>query len=200
MYVKIALISLIVVWMLAVRQDDANADPMLTTFTGTTDSADTGNQFLLETGIAILGIVQWVSEDITGSGSEEINYGVDNNSACMMSIEFGDITLCNENDVDYHTGLGPALKFQDGDVVGVDWFTFMGVNGADVFTLVGSFSEDWVGEDSEGKSVSGHWDSVTSGLAPVPEPSLELLLGISLVGLVGVGAVRKIKKKKAVNI
>ncbi len=27
---------------------------------------------------------------------------------------------------------------------------------------------------------------------PVPEPSLELLLGISLIGLVGVGAVRKI--------
>ncbi len=32
----------------------------------------------------------------------------------------------------------------------------------------------------------------------VPEPSLGLLLGISLIGLVGVGAVRKIKQKKAV--
>ncbi len=32
----------------------------------------------------------------------------------------------------------------------------------------------------------------------VPEPSVELLLGISLIGLVGVGAVRKIKQKKAV--
>ncbi len=33
----------------------------------------------------------------------------------------------------------------------------------------------------------------------VPEPSLGLLLGISLVGLVGVGAVRKIKRKKVAN-
>ncbi len=36
-------------------------------------------------------------------------------------------------------------------------------------------------------------------LLPVPEPSLGLLLGISLVGLVGVGAVRKIKQKKVAN-
>ncbi len=34
----------------------------------------------------------------------------------------------------------------------------------------------------------------------VPEPSLGLLLGISLVGLVGVGTVRKIKQKKVANI
>ncbi|GAX60657.1 carbamate kinase [Candidatus Scalindua japonica] len=33
----------------------------------------------------------------------------------------------------------------------------------------------------------------------VPEPSLELLFGISLVGLVGVGAVRRIKQKTVVN-
>ncbi len=34
---------------------------------------------------------------------------------------------------------------------------------------------------------------------PVPEPTLELLLGISLIGLVGVGAVRKIKQRKLAN-
>ncbi len=34
----------------------------------------------------------------------------------------------------------------------------------------------------------------------VPEPSLGLLLGISLVGLVGVGAVRKLKNKTVTNI
>ena len=41
--------------------------------------------------------------------------------------------------------------------------------------------------------------AVHSGdVASVPEPSLELLLSISLIGLVGVGAVRKIKQKKAI--
>ncbi len=34
---------------------------------------------------------------------------------------------------------------------------------------------------------------------PVPEPSLGLLLGISLVGLVGVGVARKIKQGKVTN-
>ncbi len=40
--------------------------------------------------------------------------------------------------------------------------------------------------------------SLTIGVETVPEPGLGLLLGISLIGLVGVGAVRKIKQKKAV--
>ncbi|GAX60604.1 prenyltransferase/squalene oxidase [Candidatus Scalindua japonica] len=35
--------------------------------------------------------------------------------------------------------------------------------------------------------------------ASVPEPSLDLLIGISLVGLVGVGAARKIKRKTVAN-
>ncbi len=34
----------------------------------------------------------------------------------------------------------------------------------------------------------------------VPEPSLELLLGISLIGLVGAGAVRKIRQKAVVKV
>ncbi len=36
-------------------------------------------------------------------------------------------------------------------------------------------------------------------IVAVPEPSLGLLLGISLIGLVGVGAVRKIKQRKVAN-
>ena len=35
---------------------------------------------------------------------------------------------------------------------------------------------------------------------PVPEPSLGLLLGISLIGLLGVGTVRKIKQKRVVKV
>ncbi len=36
-------------------------------------------------------------------------------------------------------------------------------------------------------------------LSIVPEPSLELLLGITVVGLVGLGAARRRRKKKAVD-
>ncbi len=45
--------------------------------------------------------------------------------------------------------------------------------------------------------ISHHGFCVTpEGVPIVPEPSLGLLLGISLVGLVGVGAVRKLKQRK----
>ncbi len=52
--------------------------------------------------------------------------------------------------------------------------------------------------NSEGMSRRGL--AVRSGdIAAVPEPTLGLLLGISLVGLVGVGVARKIKQGKVTN-
>ncbi len=44
----------------------------------------------------------------------------------------------------------------------------------------------------------GVWLYANEASQAVPEPSLGLLLGISLIGLVGVGAIRKLKQKKAV--
>ncbi len=36
-------------------------------------------------------------------------------------------------------------------------------------------------------------------IVTVPEPSLELLLGISVVGFIGIGAVRKIRQKAVIQ-
>ncbi|GAX59365.1 hypothetical protein SCALIN_C03_0022 [Candidatus Scalindua japonica] len=44
-----------------------------------------------------------------------------------------------------------------------------------------------------------HFSVYGRGSSQVPEPSLSLLIGISLSGIVGAGAVRKIKQKKVVN-
>ncbi len=50
----------------------------------------------------------------------------------------------------------------------------------------------------KGNAVGIYGLAVRSGdVAAVPEPTLGLLLGISLVGLVGVGAIRKLKQKAA---
>ncbi len=51
---------------------------------------------------------------------------------------------------------------------------------------------------SHGDAEGGAWAEFHITQASVPEPSLGLLIGTSLIGLVGVGAVRKIKQKKAV--
>ncbi len=53
----------------------------------------------------------------------------------------------------------------------------MGSGGGEIYTMNGRFE-----------------------VQPVPEPSLGLLLGISLVGLVGAGAVRKIRQKAVVKV
>ncbi len=53
--------------------------------------------------------------------------------------------------------------------------------------------------DVQSGNEMGIWAYREGNVAAVPEPSLGLLLGITLIGLVGVGAVRKIKQNKPAN-
>jgi len=68
------------------------------------------------------------------------------------------------------------------------WYMAGGFNGMDIVIPL-----------SIEASAGGGGISHISGFNPVPEPTLGLLLGISLVGFVGVGAVRKIKQKEVVT-
>ncbi|GAX59366.1 hypothetical protein SCALIN_C03_0023 [Candidatus Scalindua japonica] len=89
---------------------------------------------------------------------------------------------------------------------------------SDAFALVkdGNHTPAWYGFDlsssglnwngTESLSFEDFWPAGGAishveifGSVSVPEPSLELLLGLSLIGLVGVGAVRKIKQKKVAS-
>ncbi len=71
----------------------------------------------------------------------------------------------------------------------------------------GEGGPDWLALDhfhnfangNQGSEVIGDGGRYVIGTAQVPEPNLGLLLGISLVGLVGTGAVRKIKQSKIAN-
>ncbi len=57
------------------------------------------------------------------------------------------------------------------------------------------------GADADGYPGDGariDYVKISGSIISVPEPSLGLLLGISLIGLVGVGAVRRIKQNKEV--
>ncbi len=69
---------------------------------------------------------------------------------------------------------------------------------ADTVTAWIFFFDDG-GQGTPSKGVNGFYGlAVRSGdVAAVPEPTLGLLLGISIVGLVGVGAIRKLKQKAA---
>ncbi len=83
---------------------------------------------------------------------------------------------------------GPANKFSNW-VIGTTDITFsaLGFNELDYSYISGTLT-------------LGSISTQAPLAASVPEPSLGLLLGISLVGLVGVGAVRKLRQKALVKV
>ncbi len=79
-------------------------------------------------------------------------------------------------------------------------YSFIGLLSTDG-TLISIIDE--IGNYSNSRTGISPWIDnlvvVTDESHQVPEPSLGLLLGMSLIGLVGVGTVRKIKQKKIAN-
>lgn len=87
------------------------------------------------------------------------------------------------------TGVGMIYATDGTDILNL---TLSGMGGMQVYA---EFS--W-NNDPDGGKQSITFTQVEEDGTPIPEPTTGLLLGIALVGLVGAGAVRKIKQKKAV--
>ncbi len=117
--------------------------------------------------------------------------GVDSVSGSEMGhlyyIEFGNV----------HNG---GLKNTDDflNLTGLNWYwsgTDIGIGGNAWIYIMSHGVQVSVGKGEGGRALAVLDGDVTA----VPEPSLGLLLGISLIGLVGVGVVRKIKQMKVAN-
>ncbi len=170
---------------------------------GTTTFADAGNAFNMEVGDPISGYACWDDTQITGAGPETIQFGdplIDDGVAFpqnKMQWTFGDIVLNHFNDTDWEDGGFPALKFEDGNVTGVDWLTDINENGAIADTDAILFTDvpAWKGTDMQDLSVEGTIGKWSTSPKPVPEPTTITLLGIGLVGLAGVALRSKWKKK-----
>ncbi len=78
----------------------------------------------------------------------------------------------------------------------------LGTGKSRIIGLINNYSSAdrvWNGTEIDQTDSPDQWTGSYLVKASVPEPSLAILLGVSLIGLVGVGAVRKIKQKKVAN-
>ncbi|NOY61856.1 MAG: PEP-CTERM sorting domain-containing protein [Gammaproteobacteria bacterium] len=131
---------------------------------GEIDFADP-NPFGLSEFDSISGVIDWDETSVTGSGIETIGF---NSVKIVLGSEilFGD------------SSLGDFLTFEDGDLVGVNMFSFTSDLDWDFFMAGSAFDLlSW----SSGNFVSGSFD-FTGVSNPVPEPSAFLLFAAGLLG------------------
>ncbi|GAX61496.1 cell surface protein [Candidatus Scalindua japonica] len=125
-------------------------------------------------------IADFTTNPVTAIVNEQVEFDA--------SVSFDDDPF--RNIVQYEWDFDADGQF---DFIGIDPLAFF------TYTMVGDFDTILlVTNDGNPAETSMAVHSIHVSAQSVPEPSLGLLLGLTLVGLVGVGGVRKIKQKEAV--
>ncbi len=138
------------------------------------------------------GVVTWAGNHLQGLLSDSLLLNPDIGEGAISILfntdqtEFGlDFTLTNSGNItlQFFTSTGTALET----------FTEK-YSGAYTFTSTTKFAGVTI------TNTDAHGIGIDNLRFAVPEPSLGLLLGISLIGLVGAGAVRKIRQRAVVKV
>ncbi len=179
------------------------------------DGVTTPDQFILEADVSVVSSINGDDWGHVGFvwGVNDLSYPFDKLNASYLRTHSDHVTSWS-----WVTGTpaeGELFTPTPGATNGLTYHLSVDVDYvAKAMTVtMGTFTETFTGADFDlvNKNTGGglgliSWkDAITfdnvllSTPDSVPEPSLGLLLGISLIGLVGAGAVRKIKQKKVAN-
>lgn len=158
----------------------ALADSILVHLNGSVDFADAGNPYDLAAGDTVSLVALLDTDTIEFDGdTATIAFGAGTGNSLWATL--GNLTLTESMDVDYGFGFFPAMVFEFGNFVGLDFITDAGTNGAPAnfssFDTWGLFDDDF-----DEIVASGEWDA-DSIYARIPEPGTLALLGIGLLGM-----------------
>ena len=149
----------------------SNTHAALVTFNanGTVETADAGNDFLLDAGNIISATGTFDDTGFTGSGLEWFT--------TTLSMDIGSITLNGDGAYDGYT----AIVFDDGVFRGFNFSSVADIPGPTAF--FDSAFDFFNGEDDSFRYIDGTWN--TASYTVVPVPAAVWLFASGLLGLAG---------------